>query len=96
MDYKNSKVFTIMSHSIEIDCPPGYPRPDVYFKQILEKTQMRPDWFITGVEPITTFYGNWRWELKPEFNQAYERVKPQVKQMVERFYHTGAIRYGSW
>jgi len=75
---------------IEIDCAPGTPRPDGYFKVICEKL---------GIEyfaPASTFFGNWTWEI-PELNEEQREIYDSfVPDYIKGLHSSGKIRYGSW
>ena len=42
------------THTIELDCAPGFPRPDMLLPGILEGTGFTPE----DVPCISTFFGN--------------------------------------
>lgn len=79
-----------MSKTIEIDCAPGAPRPDCYYKVICEKLN------IEYAEPISRFFGNWTWvlpDLTDEQVKLYDEIVPTY---IKGLYEKGHIRYGSW
>jgi len=80
------------SITVEIDCPPGSPRPDDLFPGVLSGTPLTPEDF----DLVGKFFGNFTWELKKGKEHLYPVAKPVVKSRIEALYHSGQIRYGSW
>lgn len=77
-----------MKTTVEIDCEPFAPRPNVYFehiwKEILKRTDPVP-------EPVSKFFGNWTWDV-----EYTEDEQSEVAEYIKDLYHKGNIRYGSW
>lgn len=80
--------------SIELDCPPGNPRPGDLIEGVLEGTGLTLEHFE---EPSKTF-GNWKWELKPdpEVEKLFIAAKPTFASRIAKLHNDGRIRYGSW
>lgn len=74
--------------TVEIDCAPGEPRPDLYFehiwKNILKRSEEVP-------QPVSKFFGNWTWEVRYTKDE-----QSKVAEYIKDLYHCGCIRYGSW
>lgn len=81
-----------MTHTIELDCAPGCPRPDTYLPRVLKGTGIDPDKLTLAGQ----FFGNWTWVVPEELDARYAEVRPTVKKRIEDLYNQGAIRYGSW
>jgi hypothetical protein len=81
-----------MSYSIELDCPPGNPRPSDLIGGVLEGTGLTTENFE---EPSTSF-GNWTYVLKPGYEEIYKEHKPKIAERIKDLYGRGRIRYGSW
>lgn len=79
-------------YTIELDCPPGWPRPDDLLPGVLEGTGFEPgDLKNTG-----RLFGNWTWEIPEKRSEEYVGIRETVKERVTALYNRGAIRYGSW
>ena len=81
--------------SIELDCPPGQPRPGDLLPSVLEDTGLEVDDF----ELVSTSFGNWTWVLKAEVNKdkLYEEHRHKtIKPRVHALFGSNLIRYGSW
>lgn len=78
--------------TIELDCPPGAPRPDGLLPGVLENTGLT----VEDFENTSRFFGNWIYKLKDGKEEAYAIAKPTIKERVKALYYSGAIRYGSW
>jgi hypothetical protein len=83
-----------MAYSIELDCPPGSPRPGDLFPIVIEDTGLSEEDFS---EPSMLF-GNWCWVLNedPKKEQIFQNMREVIKERVVGLYNEGAIRYGSW
>lgn len=80
--------------SIEIDCPPGNPRPDDLIASVLSGTGLDEDDFDTSAP----FFGHQTWILKedPAKEAIFKASKPIFKERLEALYHQGVVRYCSW
>ena len=74
--------------TIEIDCEPFAPRPDVYFQHIWNEILHREN---NIPEPISKFFGCWTWEIT-----FTEEEQNAVGEYIKSLYNSGKIRYGSW
>lgn len=84
----------VEEQSIELDCPPGNPRPGDLFPGVLRGTGLTPSDFAL----TSKLFGNWTWHLtNPAKSDLFEEVRyTSIKERVEALYHAGCIRYGSW
>ena len=82
----------LTTFTVEIDSPPGSIRPDDHFVDMCKYCQANPEWF----ELKTKLFGNWTWDVKPEYNKEYKQVKPQIAEFLKSLYNNGFIRYASW
>lgn len=91
---KEDNVQTDETRSIEIDCPPGSPRPGDLFPGVLEKTGLTEDDFVN----TSRLMGEWIWALKKDNEKAelFDKAKPMFKDVITKLYNSGKIRYGSW
>lgn len=80
--------------SIELDCPPGWPRPNDLIEGVLVNTGLD----VSDFDTSPPFFGNQMWILKAEANkdELFTKSKPLFKQRVSALYESGRIRYGSW
>jgi hypothetical protein len=94
MDTQTAIKPELKQYSIDLDCPPGWPRPDELLPDILEGTRLSPQDFTN----VMRLFGNWRWHLNsaPELVVKYEKARPTIKARIEALHNTGTIRYGSW
>lgn len=81
-----------MTFTIELDCAPGYPRPDDLLPGVLKDTGVTIDPQATSVR----FFGNWEWIVPTSQEEAYAKARDTIKARITALYHSGTIRYGSW
>lgn len=79
-------------YTIELDCPPGSPRPGDLLPQVLAGTgvELKPE------DTVSRFFGNWTWVIPEEQVKAFEESRELIKERITDLYHRGMIRYGSW
>jgi hypothetical protein len=93
--------------NICIDCPPGYTRPNLYFKNIIEKLNetysenVKITKFIQtnkNLQQISSRFGSWEWVIKIEEcdTDIIDIIKSHFKIELTKLYQAGAIRFGSW
>ena len=75
---------------INLDCPPGHPRPGDLIGWVIEGTG------LPEKNPASTFFGNWRWEYHEVKPEIWLKAKPILEKRIKALYHEGIIRYGSW
>ena len=79
-------------YSIELDCPPGFTRPDSLLSYAIEYTPLNTkDFTINGKS-----FGNWIFSLNTDKNEIYKNNIDQIKKNIVKLYENGSIRYGSW
>ena len=79
-------------HTIELDCPPGNPRPDDLLPEALMGTDLTPNDFVVE----SKFFGNWTFVLKAELDDKYLWRRDRIKENITALYDAGLIRYASW
>jgi hypothetical protein len=79
-----------MVQSIELDCAPGMTRPGDLIAGVIEGTGLKEQ------EPAGTFFGNWTWVYPDVPESQWKVIQKVLKKRIEKLYHAGAIRYGSW
>ncbi len=80
--------------SIELDCPPGNPRPNDLIAGVLADTGLEVSDFETG----SPFFGHQTWVLKADVDkdELFKQSKPIFAKRVEVLFNSGLIRFGSW
>lgn len=76
--------------TIELDCPPGFPRPDDLIDGVIEGLS------LPKRAPIGKFFGNFTWDYSDIDPEVWAAAKPILKERIEALFHRGVIRYGSW
>lgn len=86
---------------IEIDCPPGYTRPDVYFNSIIDSLNNHQNDAIKEfsktlkhLEPVSKRFGNWVWEI--DAKDLHSELQNIFKVKLTNIYNKGGVRYASW
>jgi hypothetical protein len=77
--------------TIELDCPPGSPRPGDLIKGVIEGLGIEPRRF-----DITPFFGCAEYVFDIDQQTWETKYQPTIKARVTALYNSGAIRYGSW
>lgn len=84
----------IMEHesvqTIELDCPPGNPRPCDLLPSVIEGTG------LTEREPVSALFGNWKWDYSDVDPMVWKQAQPVISKRIIDLYDKGKIRYGSW
>lgn len=81
--------------SVELDCPPGMPRPEDLIEGVLKDSGFEVSDFDTN----PPFFGNQLWVLRVDANkdELFRQIRlDTIKPKVVELYELGAIRYGSW
>lgn len=76
--------------TIELDCPPGALRPGDLIGGVIKGLG------LTEKETVSRFFGNWVWDYSEVPSKRWKKIQPILKERIEKLYHSGAIRYGSW
>lgn len=80
-------------YTIELDCPPGNPRPKDLIAGVLKDTPFTEADFETG----NPFFGHQTWALINHCKDAqFVAHQETFKERITALYEQGAIRYGSW
>lgn len=76
--------------TIELDCPPGSPRPGDLIGDVIKGTGLpiRND--------VCRFMGCWKWDYKDIPEAAWKTAQPILKERITELFNRGIIRYGSW
>jgi hypothetical protein len=87
-------VLRYKNFSIEIDCPPGDPRPCDLIYGVIDGSGLVVDDFDTA----PPFYGHQTWILKacPIREQKFKSSKPVFKERLLELYNKGLVRCCSW
>jgi len=75
---------------IQLDCPPGDPRPGDLIEDALKGTGLE---LRQGVD---RFFGCWTWDYSDVPREEWERTRPVLKKNITELYYRHLIRYGRW
>jgi len=76
--------------TIELDCPPGYPRPGDLIEDVIAGTG------LPTRETVGRVFGNWIWDYSDIDSAIWEKAKPILEKRITELYNSGKIRFGSW
>ncbi len=76
--------------TIELDCPPGDPRPGDLIEGVIKGTG------LPLREPVGKAFGNWTWDYSDITEDKWLEAKKILAVRIDALYTAGAIRYGSW
>lgn len=80
----------VIMQTIEIDCPPGDPRPGDLIADVIAGTG------LPAKDADSKFFGCWSWSYDIPRDEWEMRIQPIIKPRIEALYERGVIRYGSW
>ena len=80
----------VVQQTIELDCPPGSPRPEDLIGKVIEGTG------LPERDTVSRFFGNWTWDYNDVPKEIWGRIQPILKERITKLYDAGVIRYGSW
>ena len=75
---------------LQIDCPPGYPRPSDLLPQVLKGTGVEPR------EHISTFFGNFTWDFSDVDPKMWEEARKIIGPRLIQLDKDAVTRYASW
>jgi hypothetical protein len=78
------------NQTIELDCPPGHPRPGDLIGSIIEGTS------LPLREAAGAFFGNWTWDYRDIDSEVWKKAKPILRERISKLHDNNIIRYGSW
>lgn len=76
--------------TIELDCPPGYPRPGDLIDGVIEGTG------LPKRKSVSRLFGEWTWDYNDIPEETWQKSKPILEERITKLYNEGIIRYGSW
>lgn len=89
------QVLRYKNFSIEIDCPPGQPRPGDLFPEVIAGTGLTEGDFVI----TSKVFGNWTWVLRDGDeirDHKFIDSKPIFKERLSVLHDDGIVRYASW
>jgi hypothetical protein len=90
VDEARDRVLTRGKQTIELDCPPGNPRPGDLIADVIQGTG------LDVRESVGRCFGNWTWDYNDIPAEKWEEIKPILNDRISLLYNRGLIRYGSW
>jgi len=78
------------TRTIELDCPPGYPRPGDLFEEVIAGT------LLPLREPVAKLFGCWTWDYGDVPEATWQDAQQVVGPRIEALHARGVIRWGSW
>lgn len=79
-----------MEQTIELDCPPGFPRPGHLIAGVIEGTG------LPLRESVSRLFGEWTWDYNDIPENRWREIQPKLQERITALYNDGVIRYGSW
>lgn len=85
---------TEAKYTIEIDCPPGLPRPDQLFPLVIKDTGLEAEDF----ELRSRLFGHFIWILREDASktQVYLEKRQVIKKRLIALHDQGVARAVSW
>ena len=75
---------------IELDCPPGSPRPNDLLPEVIKDTGLEVR------KASSSFFGNWSFDYNDIPEDQWKKTQPILAERITDLYNKGIIRYGSW
>jgi len=76
--------------TIELDCPPGFPRPGDLIEGVIKDTG------LPLREPVSKVFGEWTWDYADIPEEQWKKAQVILAERIAALYNTNVIRYGSW
>ena len=80
----------VKAQTIELDCPPGSPRPGDLIYGVIAGTG------LPERHSVSRLMGNWTWDYNDIPIEKWEAIQPTLIERITKLYNSGRIRYGSW
>jgi hypothetical protein len=79
-----------VTQSIEIDCPPGYPRPGHLIEGVIKDTglPLRDD--------VSRLFGCWKWDYNDIDPEVWKKAQPIIGERLTKLYDARVCRFCSW
>lgn len=78
------------AQTIELDCPPGSPRPGDLIAGVIKGTG------LPERETVSRFFGCWTWDYSDIPAEQWDKARKITEKRITVLYNAGLIRYGSW
>ena len=78
------------TQTIELDCPPGDPRPGDLIEIAIKNTGLEV------LQDVFRFFGCWTWDYSDISKKEWEQIRPILKRNITDLYRRKLIRYGGW
>ena len=76
--------------TIELDCPPGNPRPGDLIDGVIEGTG------LPKRKDVSRLFGEWTWDYNDIPEEVWQKAQPMLEERITKLHNAGIIRYGSW
>lgn len=83
-------------HIIELDCPPGDPRPGALITDVVRGTPLEG---LPSAHPdatVSRLFGCWTWAFPNLTAEQWADIQQQIKPRILALYDANVIRYGGW
>jgi len=80
--------------TIDIDCPPGHPRPGDLIGGVIDGLGIA-DRAEPPIDQVTPFFGNACYSFRVPDDE-WKRIQPVLKERLVALYEAGIARYCSW
>jgi hypothetical protein len=78
------------TQTIQLDCPPGDPRPDDLIEGVIENLD------LPKRDHLGCLFGWWVWDYSDIDPEHWKKIKPTLKRRIGALYKKGIIRAGGW
>jgi hypothetical protein len=81
---------SMTEQTIEIDCPPGSPRPGDLIEGVIKGTG------LSLRDSSSSFMGCWMWDYNDINPDVWKEIQIILEERLTKLYDNGTCRYCSW
>lgn len=85
-----------MMKTIELDCPPGGPRPGDLIAAVVKGTSLENSSRSHPDATVSRLFGNWVWSFPDVTDEEWKNIQEITSNRIRKLHAEGIIRYGSW